>query len=247
MKKLILAAFALTTAASVFAQGTVSFNNRISGAPFNQTGHIWGPGPAAQSTLSIVGIGSNDNPANGAANFSGAGMKLIGDGGTGAVATGDGLRIMGYKTTFAQLLYALGQNQPEASLVPATGVTTFRTGSSLGDIAAINSTLGTTSASSDAPWATAEIVSWDNTSGLYPTWAAAYPAWQNGLIAAGRSALFNVANIGGTANATPYLTSAAAQIGGFSFNLYYITVPEPSMFALAGLGAAALMIMRRRK
>ena len=29
------------------------------------------------------------------------------------------------------------------------------------------------------------------------------------------------------------------------FNLYF--VPEPSTFALAGLGAAALMIFRRRK
>ena len=45
--------------------------------------------------------------------------------------------------------------------------------------------------------------------------------------------------IGGSVN-TP-----AEHCSPGSFNLYM--VPEPSTFALAGLGAAALMIFRRRK
>ena len=31
------------------------------------------------------------------------------------------------------------------------------------------------------------------------------------------------------------------------FNLYLVPIPEPTSFALAGLGAAALLIFRRRK
>jgi hypothetical protein len=234
MKKLILAAFALTAAVSVFAQGQIVLNNRISGVTVNQTGHIWGPSATAPG-LSLIGLGSNDNPV-GTTDFAGSGMAMIGASG----ATGK----FGYRTTFAQLIGALGQNQPESSLTPLLGVTTFRTGTSLGGVAALNVTLPGTSAL-DAPWATVEMVAWDNSSGLYPTWAQAEPAWKLGQIAAGRSGLINVANLSGSANGAPLLTSGGSVISGFSFNLY--NIPEPSSFALAGLGAAALLIFRRRK
>jgi len=246
MKKLILAAFALTTAVSVFAQGTIVFNNRIGGSTINQTSHIWGPGSGANSTLSLIGLGSNDSPT-GTTAYATKGMKLIGDGGAGVVATGNGALIMGYKTTFSQLLGLVGKDLGEASLLPLNGVTTFRTGTSLGDVAALNSTMNGQPTSPDAAWATIEMVAWDNSSGLYSTWTLAQPAWKLGLIAAGVSGAFNVANIGGSQNGTPVLTSGGAVVPGLSFNLYYIPVPEPSMFALAGLGAAALMIFRRRK
>jgi len=48
----------------------------------------------------------------------------------------------------------------------------------------------------------------------------------------------------------PYGTifgTGAGFINGFNLNYYTTPVPEPSTFALAGLGAAALMIIRRRK
>lgn len=234
MKKLILAAIALTTAAGVFAQGTVVFNNRISGSTVNQTGHVWGPG--TPPGLTLVGLGSNDSPA-GTTDFAGNGMQLIGAGGRNVQ--------YGYATTFAQLLAANGGNVLGA-LTPASGVTTFRSGTSLGDVAAITATLN--GVPLDSPLATLQIVAWDNLSGLYPTWAEAEPAWLLGTIAAGMSARFNVANIGGALNTTPVLTSgltAGQSIEGLSFNLYFI--PEPSTFALAGLGAAALLIFRRRK
>jgi hypothetical protein len=91
---------------------------------------------------------------------------------------------------------------------PLAGVTTFRTGSSLGRVAAITSTLTNNPASVDAPWATVEIVAWDNSSDLYPTWTEASVAWMHGPIVGGHSAPFNVANIGGTQNTIPFLTSA---------------------------------------
>ena len=232
MKKLILAAIALTTAAGVFAQGTVIFNNRILNAGgVSQTAHVWGPGTTP--SLSLVGLGSNDSPA-GVTPYAASGMKLIGESGRNAQ--------YGYATTFAQLLAANGANVLGA-LAPAAGVTTFRSGTSLGDVAAITATLN--GVPLDASAATVQMVAWDNVSGLYPTWAEAEPAWLLGTIAAGMSSRFNVAGIGGTANAAPFLTSGGATVEGLSFNLYFI--PEPSTFALAGLGAAALLIFRRRK
>ena len=234
MKKLIIAAFALTATVSVFAQGTVVFNNRVSGQAVNQTVHVWGPS-STSPMLSLIGLGSNDSPT-GTAPFAGSGMALIGAGG----AAGK----YGYATTFAQLIGAVGPNQPEASLMPVGQTTTFRSGTSLGDVASITSTLsGTTPIPADAAAATFEIVAWDNSTGLYSTWTQASVAWLAGTIAAGKSAPFNVSNIGGSVNLTPYLTQNGQVMS--SFNLYFI--PEPSSFALVGLGAAAMMIFRRRK
>jgi hypothetical protein len=238
MKKLILGVVALTTAVTLFAQGTIILNNRISGAPngVNQTGHIWGPSSPIVywPEGSLIGLGSNDSPSGTTPFGAASGMALIGSGGSGGH--------YGYATTFAQLIYALGSNQPWSSLVPAAGVTTFRSGTSLGDIASITATLGP--GSLDAPFASVRIVAWDNSSGLFPTWTQAFWGWESGQIACGESAQFNVANIGGTANSPPFLTSAGAPIDGLSFNLFWL--PEPSTFALAGLGAALLLIFRRR-
>jgi len=233
MKKLILAAFALTTAASVFAQGTVWLNNRISAVGYTQTTHIWGPS-STTPTLSLVGLGSNDNPSGTTAFGTASGMSLIGASGSGGK--------YGYATTFAQLIGAVGSNQAESSLVPVGQTTTFRSGSSLGDVALITDTLtGTPGIAADATFATFELVAWDNSSGLYSTWTSAEVAWKAGLIAAGKSLAFNVSAIGGL-NAVPQLNNMG---GPTSFNLYFI--PEPSSMALAGLGAAALLIFRRRK
>ena len=88
------------------------------------------------------------------------------------------------------------------------------------------------------------MVAWDNTSGNYPTWAQASAAWSAGLIIAGRSAPFNLASIGGANNSPPNIVSS---IPGEGLQSFSIVVPEPASFALAGLGAAALLIFRRRK
>jgi hypothetical protein len=222
MKKLILAAFVLTTAASVFAQGTVIFINRSSLG----TTHVWGPS-SSNPSLSLVGTGLTDSPA-GSVNYAGAGMSLIGASG----ASGQ----YGYATTFAQLLAANGSSQAESSLVPSGQITTFKSGTALGVAAQITDTLG--NIPKDSAAATLEMVAWDNSSGLYPTWTQALVAWQGGLIAAGKSGAFTVLQIGGDVNTPPNMAIP-------SFNLYM--VPEPSTFALLGLGAAAMMIFRRRK
>lgn len=177
------------------AQGTISFNNRNPG----QTIHVWGPG--LPGCLALMGIGSNDNPSGTTAFGSASGMALIGAGGSGGR--------YGYATTFAQLIGANGANQPESALVPVGQTTTFRSGATLGNLASIptDTLTGNPGIPADSPAATFEIVAWDNSSGMYPTWTEARPAWLNGNVSAGHSAPFTVTNIGGVINIPPFLNN----------------------------------------
>jgi hypothetical protein len=78
---------------------------------------------------------------------------------------------------------------------------------------------------------------WQSTTGG-SDWAAA----KNGLVTLGDSAL-GTALLGGGAIGTPSAFGVSpGQIGGFNF-----PIPEPSSMALAGLGAASLLLFRRRK
>jgi len=214
MKKLVIAALTVTCAVSVFAQGTVVFNNRVTGTVVT---HVYGGGSSQLS-----GNGPSDTPA-GSANY-------------------PGLTLLAGPGFLAQLLSANGANQPESSLQAAsTAPTTFRTGAAAGFVNGTTASLSNVPA--DAPVATLEMVAWDNSSGLYSTWALASTAWQAGLIQAGRSGTFNVSAIG--ASPTAGLNPAPTLNNLTSFNIF--PVPEPTSFALAGLGAAALLIFRRRK
>ena len=215
MKKLILAAITTACAASVFAQGTVVFNNRIGG-----TTHVYSGG-----TTQIQGNTAADNPAG--STVYGAGYTLIGT--VGGLAA---------SSTFAQLLGAPGAGAPESSLVPGLPTTTFRTGGAAGNISPTTATFA--NIPQDAANGSFEMVAWDNSSGLYPTWTQASVAWKAGLIQAGNSAEFTIASIGGQVNTPPNIIP-----GLTSFNIYF--VPEPATAALLGLGAAAMLIFRRRK
>jgi len=83
--------------------------------------------------------------------------------------------------------------------------------------------------------ATLQVRVWDNAGGTITSWAGA----SSGNLAKGVSALFQSTPLGGL-SAPPVLDNMR------SFNLQS-TVPEPSTFVLAGLGAAGLLIFRRRK
>jgi hypothetical protein len=159
----------------------------------------------------------------GTIHYAGFGMTMIGA--AGGLAA---------QTTFAQLLSGpLGT--PEASLQLASPTTTFRTGGAQGNIALVAATLA--GVAKDAASATLEMVAWDNTSGKYATWETAKVAWEAGLIAGGKSGTFTAQSIGGDLNTPPVMYIP-------SFNLYI--VPEPTTFALAGLGLAAMLVFRRR-
>jgi hypothetical protein len=227
MKKLVLTAIALTSALSGFAQGTVVFNNRVAGTLLT---HIYAPLAGAPTTKQ-TGNGSSDTPA-GATSW--AGYALLGAGGTAEAGH-----------YMAVLLSAPGANANASSLLPSVPSSTFRTGTAAGGIAPQTATLG--NVLPDAAVATLALVAWDNTSGLYSTWAQASVAWNQGLIAAGMSPLWNQDLIGGVINGAPNMINSTDGANNHlsSFNIY--TIPEPTSFALAGLGAAALMIFRRRK
>jgi hypothetical protein len=113
--------------------------------------------------------------------------------------------------------------------------TTFRTGARAGNLAEITVTL--TGIPADSPAATMELAVWDNSSGYYPTWTEARPAWMSGLIIAGLSGTFNVFDIGGSTHTPP----------GLVIPTFGIAVPEPATVTLALLGGASLLLFRRRK
>jgi hypothetical protein len=217
MKKLILAACGVVCAASVFGQGTVTFNNHVIGTVVS---HIYAPLAGATGTQQ-QGNGTADTAA-GTVNWSAY-----------ALLTGSGYT--------AQLWAAPGLNQAEGSLVAAAPTTVMRTGGGAGYVAGV-----TVQAPNLAPdltgGATFEVRVWDNRGGTVTSWSAAQAmAATDATYALGASPLFSITSaIGGTLNTPPNL------VGLQSFNIY-TTVPEPSTFALAGLGAAALLIFRRRK
>lgn len=139
----------------------------------------------------------------------------------------------------AQLWAASGADQAEASLVgAANAVTDFRTGSAAGFVTALG-TYQLAGVARDAAAATLQMRVWDNTGGV-----TSYDAAVARGYGYGKSSLFNVSGIGGDLNPPPLLD------GLRSFNITGqggVIIPEPSSFALAGLGAAALLIFRRRK
>lgn len=215
MKKLILAAVAVICAVSVYAQGTVNFNNRTAAG----VSRVWGPS-SIDPYLILQGNSPTDTPA----------------GTTDYLANGMALTVAG-PNYLAQILGLPGANQGEESLIPQSATTSFRTGTGAGNLAGTTATLATIP--KDATVATLQLVAWDNSSGLYPTWSPALvAAWEAGSVAAGKSIPLNVQSIGGDFNAPPNIPFT-------SFNIYFI--PEPGSFALLGLGAAALLIFRRRK
>jgi Ca2+-binding RTX toxin-like protein len=138
----------------------------------------------------------------------------------------------------ASLWAATGFNALESSLQAASPTTTFRTGAGAGAVANVTATLAGVAA--DAPQATLQMRVYPAS---YPTWAAAEAAWladTTGTIWIGKSQLLNLAAIGGNLNTPPYMA------GMTSFSLVANIVPEPSSFALLGLGALGMLIFRRK-
>jgi hypothetical protein len=130
----------------------------------------------------------------------------------------------------AQLFAALGVGQAESALTPVAGsIVSFRTGATLGGtIATLTLTIPQVPVGGTG---TFQLRAWDNVNGTIQSYDAA--------LTRGKSELFSVVALTESPNIPPNM------LGFRSFNL--VSVPEPSTFVLAGLGAAALVIFRRRK
>jgi hypothetical protein len=139
--------------------------------------------------------------------------------------------------TFASLLGAPGANAPESNLLPAiTPPMTFRTGPAGGTLPSFIATFN--NIPPDAPFGSFELVAWDNSSGLYPTWNEASVAWVSHLILAGRSPEVTLA-LGGFPPPVLFPTPVSFTIGPY--------IPEPRAAVLMGLGAAAFLYAGKRE
>jgi hypothetical protein len=208
MKKMLLTLALVGTAASMFAQGTIVYYNRITGSVIAP---IYGPDPG-NPALALTGNTAAGTPA-GTQTY--AGTALAGTG-------------------FSATLWAGAASATEGELVLVPGsLRDFRTGGFAG---AINNSGGVIAIPGvgEGSMAALQVRAWDNAGGTITSYADALLAGAN----AGKSALFTSPALGG--NAPP-----PNMVGLTSFNIY--AVPEPSTFVLAGLGAAALLVLRRRK
>jgi len=132
----------------------------------------------------------------------------------------------------AELFFGVGTlgTVSESALQRLTGtITTFRTGASFGGTPA-PVVLPVPGVLPGTGIGTFQIRAWDNSNGA---------TWDTATIR-GKSELFEVTGLG-----DGVLTLPGNMVNFRSFNL--TIVPEPSTFVLAGLGAAALVIFRRRK
>jgi hypothetical protein len=93
------------------------------------------------------------------------------------------------------------------------------------------------------------LIGWDVAHGgsTVQSFITAFNAGTAGLLY-GRSAIGNIVlGNGSTPPDSNLFGTTAGQVGGFSMGTIGAVIPEPATFALAGLGAAAMLIFRRRK
>jgi PEP-CTERM motif-containing protein len=178
VKAILLASALVSGVATVLAQGTVVFNNRVVGSVVT---HVYGPNPA-NLAFHQTGNGPLDTPA-----------------GTTDWAGWPPLSGSGYS---AQLWAAPGLSQPESSLQPAFPITTFRTGAAAGWVVGVTATLPNVPGD-DLGGVTMIMRIWDNAGGTITSWTDAMASSQ---VPVAESPSFNLtAPIGGTFNVPPNL------------------------------------------
>jgi hypothetical protein len=220
MKHLLIGTLLILATLRAPAQGTVMFNNRIAGTLMTRV-YIYSNGPVS-SPLQI-GNGTADTPS-GTTDWTGY-TALTGSGWMAAIRGGVGVGL-----SEAQLSF--GAN-------PTTA--TFRSGVNAGGFAGTTAFLN--NIPPDTAAATLEVFVWDRASTGITDPLTAYNYYvlsgTASIGAYGLSGTFNVANIGGVVNTPPAL------LGLQSFQVF--PIPEPEVLCLGSLGAAALLVFRRRK
>lgn len=198
MKKLLLVGSVLLVAVGVYGQGTIVFNNRVTGSV---VARIWGSDPA-NPTLLKTGNTAADFPA-GTQTYGGPAL--------------DGPQ-------WVAQLYGGPLGTADASLLPITPATTFRTGTAAGFINGITVAIPGVL---EAQRARLQVRVFDNTGG------ATYATSLN----RGASLSFDSLPLGG-------LAPPPNMVGLTGFNV--AVVPEPSTIALGALGTLFFLIRRRK-
>jgi len=221
MKKLLVLSALACTAASVYAQGFATFNNFDPATP------------VVRSPIYLLTVGGAA-PSGTDTQFRAA---LLG----GTTGTPFAF-ITGSRTNSASGANSAGSLSLLAS--PNTGNATwatFRTGTAAGFVAVGSDSPRVVPGVDFGGTAEVQVVAW---SGGFSTWAQAYAAW----LVPGSGVLIGASNpltVVLPASATD--PNIARLVGLESFAMVANVIPEPTTFALAGLGAAAMMIFRRRK
>jgi hypothetical protein len=218
MKKTLLTSLVVAAATSVFGQGAIDFGNNFGATVYRAP--ISGP-QTNDATASLSGNGS------GALYFP-TGSTIY----NGGFLSGTGFTIG---------LFAGPTSATESSLQPVA-LRSFATGGSAGFIVSSTVTVPGADAGLLAKY---QVRVWNNMGGTLNTWALAEQAWLGGQIAAGKSIVATSGALGGVNSDGVAFPVNPKTVGTTSFNIYF--VPEPSTIALAGLGAASLLIFRRRK
>ena len=217
MKKFIVLTLLGASSIGAFAQGSLTFGNNINATIFRAP--IFGPVPTNPGQQ-IVGQSTS-------ALFFPTGTTLY-QGATFLNGTGFSLAVFG---------------GPNSTVDPANLVlltqTTFRTGGSAGFV----NTGAVQIPGADAGTAGKfQVRAWDNLGGTITSWALALA---NPAVAKGTTPMVTTGALGGVDSNGNAFPVAPDSTGWTSFNI--AAVPEPSTFVLAGLGAAGLLIFRRRK
>jgi hypothetical protein len=219
MKLTLLVLVLAASAASTFAQGTLNYNNYVSGT---QRSPIFGPDINDPHRIQI------GQPLTGGTN--------LGNATPTALATAGGQQYTGLPlsgTGFSGELWA----DNNGTLQAVTGsLTTFRSGATAGSINAI-ATLPVPQIPLNGQ-GTVQFRAWDNQGGTVLTWAAVLA---NNSILRGMSLPFSVTAGGGGVPPNP----PGNLVGLTSFNLF-TPVPEPSLIALGALGLGALLLRRKK-
>lgn len=130
------------------------------------------------------------------------------------------------------------RNGANAGYVQASGTTSLGVAFNAGQLTTVISIPGVTGGGP----ATVQLRVWFSAGNTITTWAQAL-ASSDLSMRLGKSTLLNLAGTGDPAGLPPTNPTSLTGFNGFQLT----AVPEPSSFALAGLGMASLLIFRRRK